>query len=142
MGAGPFSSDSKSKQSTANRQVAASDQAVVYQPNAGNKSGNTRTTNRLGAGASLTINNGISPEQFQDFASSLTGQAAANPNSADDQSFKEAVLLSLEQRNSANTAAATDTATAAAPSKIKSWVGYAVAVVVVFGLVVLFRRKS
>jgi hypothetical protein len=141
MGVGPFSSSSESVQRLTDRSVQASDQALVYQPQS---SGNTRTSNRLGAGASLTINQGVSPEQFESFARSLSAAGQTNPNSADDRAFKEAILLSLEQRTVANTERATDEATAAAPSNVRQYVVWAVVVVVGIALAVLFggRKKA
>lgn len=124
-------SSSTSKQATSNRQQTVSDQAVAFQDY-------SRQSTRLAKGATLTINNGLSKDDVQ----GLLDKASVNPNSADDQSFKEAVLVSLNQRAAASTDRAVDETKAAAPSAVRNWIVYAIGAVFVFGLVILFGRKA
>jgi hypothetical protein len=134
MGLGPFSSDSKSTQRHTDRSVAATDQAIVYQPQS---SGNVRSSTRLGAGASLVINQGLSREDV----GALLAQAQVNPRSEDDSAFKEAVLMSLERRAEANTTRAVDEAQSAAPSNVKKYVLWAVGAVLALALVIVLGGK-
>jgi len=130
------SSESLSTQRTRNEQQTASDQAVVVRAQGRAFQDDRDIT--VGRNATLTITNGLSREDAQ----AMFDQSRVNPNSADDHSFKEALLLSLNQRTAANTERATDEATAAAPSKVRNWIKWAIGAVVVFGLVIFFGRKS
>lgn len=143
MGVGPFSSESSSKQKHVDRSVQASDQAVVYQPQ---NSGNQRNPIKLAKGATLTVNQGVDADQFQAglsaLAESLSANVAVNPPSDQDDSFRQALLLSLDRRAAANTDRAVDEATSSSPSTIRNYVAWGVGLVVLLALVLVFRKSK
>lgn len=142
MGFGPFSSDSKTKQTTTDKSIQVADQGIAYQPISSN---NPRSSIRVGKGASLVVNNGLSAEDFNAglsaLADSLHAGGDANPDH-DEQAFNQAVLSALERRTEANTDRAVDEVKTGAPSAIGKYVLWGVGLVVVFAIALVLRKSK
>lgn len=146
LGFSIFGSSSSSKSSNPNSSITASDNALVNAPKRSNNS-KTKTVTRLGKGASLTINNGLSEEQFNKglgaLASSLSAAAANNPQTtADDSGFQQAVLMALGERTKATTDLVVDDIQASKPSSVNKYLWWGIGAVVLVALVLSFSGKK
>lgn len=146
MGFSLFGSSSDSKATTRNDSITASDNALVYQPTKSNNT-TTKTTTKLGKGATLTVHNGLSEEQFNQglgaLASSLAASAAVNPvTTSDDSGFQQAVLMALGERTQATTDLVVDQVQAAKPSSVNKFLWWGIGAVVLVALVVVFSSKK
>jgi hypothetical protein len=133
---GLFGGDSTSSQRITDRSLQASGNALVNQ--VGDRSGNVTNTNKVAAGGSLVINTGLNAD---DLERALKAQASVNPGFDQDGSFREAVLLSLNQRAAAQTERAVDDLATGAPSNVLKFSVAGVAVLVVLALVFFFGGR-
>lgn len=140
MGFSLLGSSSDTKASAVDKSVQVADQGVVYQPQ---RSNNTRTTTRLGAGASLTINQGLGADEFNAGLAALAQSlSASNRNSlAGEETFRSTVLDALDKRTAAGTDLAVENITSNLPSNLKPYVLGAVGLVLVFALILVFGGK-